>query len=133
MPTACWALFRAQILQLVTSCSSLARQELEEAVAAVRGQLVAAQAIATRASGTWGRLRKERDFHRLHHLRVAQEKNKLIGDIKRLKVDCCSWEKRAAGGIAVAASKGGITMPPCPACLHLTGSLHHGPGPLNTP
>ncbi len=26
-----------------------------------------------------------RDFHKMHHQRVAQEKNKLISDIKRLK------------------------------------------------
>lgn len=38
------------------------------------------------ASATWDRFRKERDFHRMHHKRVAQEKNKLITDIKRLKV-----------------------------------------------
>lgn len=32
------------------------------------------------------RFRKERDFHRMHHKRVVQEKNRLIIDIKRLKV-----------------------------------------------
>lgn len=32
------------------------------------------------------RFRKERDFHRMHHKRVVQEKNRLITDIKRLKV-----------------------------------------------
>jgi sperm-associated antigen 16 protein len=30
-------------------------------------------------------MKKERDYHRMHHNRVAQEKNKLINDIKRLK------------------------------------------------
>ncbi len=29
-------------------------------------------------------LKKERDFHRMHHRRVVQEKNKLLTDIKRL-------------------------------------------------
>lgn len=29
------------------------------------------------------KLRKERDYHRMHHKRVVQEKNKLITDIKR--------------------------------------------------
>ncbi len=29
------------------------------------------------------KMRKERDYHRMHHKRVVQEKNKLIGDIKR--------------------------------------------------
>ncbi|XP_061096944.1 sperm-associated antigen 16 protein [Conger conger] len=38
------------------------------------------------------RLRKERDFHRLHHKRVAQEKNRLIEDLKRLKKHYTSYE-----------------------------------------
>merc|ERR1719265_1158143 len=31
------------------------------------------------------KFRKERDFHRMHHRRVVQEKNRLIIDLKRLK------------------------------------------------
>ncbi|KAF8055753.1 PF20 [Scenedesmus sp. PABB004] len=40
---------------------------------------------------------QERDFHRMHHKRVAQEKNRLIADIKRLKArgrgarPCRAW------------------------------------------
>jgi hypothetical protein len=30
-------------------------------------------------------MKKERDYHRMHHHRVAQEKNKLITDLKRIK------------------------------------------------
>jgi hypothetical protein len=37
------------------------------------------------ASATWDKFRKERDFHRMHHKRVAQEKNKLIHDMQILK------------------------------------------------
>lgn len=29
------------------------------------------------------RLKKERDFHRMHHRRTAQEKDKLVAEIKR--------------------------------------------------
>jgi hypothetical protein len=61
-------------------------QELEEELVAIRQELAAAREVAARASGTWDKFRKERDFHRMHHKRVAQEKNKLITDIKRLKV-----------------------------------------------
>lgn len=53
---------------------------------ALRQELAAAREVAARASSTWDKFRKERDFHRMHHKRVAQEKNKLITDIKRLKV-----------------------------------------------
>jgi chromosome segregation ATPase len=61
-------------------------QELEDELAAMRQELAAAREVALRASSTWDKFRKERDFHRMHHKRVAQEKNKLITDIKRLKV-----------------------------------------------
>ncbi|CAI5761716.1 Hypothetical predicted protein [Podarcis lilfordi] len=38
------------------------------------------------------KLQKERDFHRMHHKRVVQEKNRLINDIKRLKTHYASYE-----------------------------------------
>ena len=34
---------------------------------------------------TLEKLKKERDFHRMHHKRVGQEKNKLLNDIKKIK------------------------------------------------
>jgi hypothetical protein len=67
-------------------------QELEDELAAMRQELAAAREVAVRASSTWDKFRKERDFHRMHHKRVAQEKNKLITDIKRLKV----WVRSSA-------------------------------------
>lgn len=65
-------------------------QELEDEVAALRAELTDAKTITAKASATWDKFRKERDFHRMHHKRVAQEKNKLIQDIKRLKV--CAYD-----------------------------------------
>ena len=41
---------------------------------------------------TWDQLRKERDFHRMHHRRVVQEKNSLIKQLKRLKKYCDAYE-----------------------------------------
>uniref|UniRef100_A0A8C8YKK5 Sperm-associated antigen 16 protein n=1 Tax=Prolemur simus TaxID=1328070 RepID=A0A8C8YKK5_PROSS len=35
---------------------------------------------------------KERDFHRMHHKRIDQEKNKLINDLKGLKLHYASYE-----------------------------------------
>ncbi|XP_069926328.1 sperm-associated antigen 16 protein isoform X11 [Oryctolagus cuniculus] len=35
---------------------------------------------------------KERDFHRIHHKRIVQEKNKLINDLKGLKLHYASYE-----------------------------------------
>ena len=37
-------------------------------------------------------MKKERDYHRMHHHRVAQEKNKLITDLKRIKTHYESYE-----------------------------------------
>ncbi|XP_060224561.1 sperm-associated antigen 16 protein isoform X2 [Meriones unguiculatus] len=38
------------------------------------------------------RTQKERDFHRMHHKRTVQEKNKLIADLKGLKLHYASYE-----------------------------------------
>ncbi|MEW5317599.1 MAG: hypothetical protein WDW38_008884 [Sanguina aurantia] len=50
----------------------LRNAELEEEVAGLRRQLSEAQGIAGKASATWDQFRKERDYHRMHHKRVAQ-------------------------------------------------------------
>jgi WD40 repeat protein len=60
-------------------------QLLYEEVVLQRGELQKARMVAEKAKQTWDKLRKERDFHRMHHRRVVQEKNKLIIDLKRLK------------------------------------------------
>ena len=36
------------------------------------------QASSSGSAGTWDKFRKERDYHRMHHKRVVQEKNKLV-------------------------------------------------------
>jgi hypothetical protein len=38
-----------------------------------------------KAKEEYVKMRKERDYHRMHHNRVVQEKNKLITDLKRMK------------------------------------------------
>lgn len=40
---------------------------------------------AEKAKEEYVKMRKERDYHRMHHHRVAQEKNKLVNDLKRVK------------------------------------------------
>ncbi|XP_072518337.1 sperm-associated antigen 16 protein [Salminus brasiliensis] len=47
---------------------------------------------AFQAGETIVKLQKERDFHRLQHKRVVQEKNRLVEDIKRLKRHYASYE-----------------------------------------
>jgi len=41
--------------------------------------------VHRKAKDTYVRLRKERDYHRMHHKRVVQEKNRLISDLRRLR------------------------------------------------
>ncbi|KAK9836492.1 hypothetical protein WJX74_001643 [Apatococcus lobatus] len=62
-----------------------ANSMLEQRVQHLESQLIQAQKIAENASASWDKFRKERDFHRLHHRRVLQEKNRLVTDIRRLK------------------------------------------------
>lgn len=62
----------------------LQNQELSESVAKLRKDVEMYKDIASKARATYDKLRKERDFHRMHHKRVVQEKNKLVADIKKL-------------------------------------------------
>lgn len=61
-------------------------ERLSDAVARLRVELGHAQEVASKAQQQWEKLRRERDFHRMHHKRVVQEKNRLVVDMKRLKV-----------------------------------------------
>lgn len=47
---------------------------------------------ASAAAGTLVRVQRARDFHRMQHKRVVQEKNRLIEQMKKLKVQCNSYE-----------------------------------------
>ena len=45
-----------------------------------------------RSKESYVRMQKERDYHRMHHRRVTQEKNRLIADVKRYnKHTAQSW------------------------------------------
>ena len=70
----------------------LYNQELNDTVANLRHELEASKAISAKATSTWDKFRKERDFHRMHHKRVGQEKNKLLTDIKRLRKHYSQYE-----------------------------------------
>ncbi|XP_013086434.2 sperm-associated antigen 16 protein-like isoform X1 [Biomphalaria glabrata] len=60
-------------------------QELENEIEFQQKEVIKYKDAAIKAKDLYVKLRKERDFHRMHHKRVVQEKNKLIDDIKRLK------------------------------------------------
>ncbi|KAJ3101496.1 Crooked neck-like protein 1 [Phlyctochytrium planicorne] len=67
-------------------------QELADSLQKLRIDVENYKEIASKARSTYDKLRKERDFHRMHHKRVVQEKNRLINDIKRLKKHYESYE-----------------------------------------
>ncbi|XP_078259806.1 sperm-associated antigen 16 protein [Rhinoraja longicauda] len=67
-------------------------QLLENELKNLKKDLENCRKAANTASETLVKLRKERDFHRMHHKRVAQEKNRLINDIKRLKKHYAMFE-----------------------------------------
>eukprot|EP00927_Polykrikos_kofoidii_P046434 TRINITY_DN40686_c0_g1_i1.p1 TRINITY_DN40686_c0_g1~~TRINITY_DN40686_c0_g1_i1.p1 ORF type:complete len:612 (-),score=119.02 TRINITY_DN40686_c0_g1_i1:540-2318(-) len=60
-------------------------QDLEDDVTVLRQELEKCRMVAKQAKQSWDKFRKERDFHRMHHRRVVQEKNRLIIDLRRLK------------------------------------------------
>jgi sperm-associated antigen 16 protein len=70
----------------------LRNEELFEQTSVLREQLEKMRDVAGRAQSTWDKFRKERDFHRMHHKRVVQEKNTLINDLKRLRTHLRSYE-----------------------------------------
>lgn len=60
-------------------------QELSESLSKLQQDVQAYKDIAGKARSTYDKLRKERDFHKMHHKRVVQEKSKLLADIKKIK------------------------------------------------
>lgn len=70
----------------------LRNEELDQQARVLREQVEKMRQVATRAQATWDKFRKERDFHRMNHKRVVQEKNKLIQDLKRVRNDNRSYE-----------------------------------------
>ena len=55
----------------------------------LESSLAEASSIAERARSSWTKFRQERDFHRMHHRRVVQEKNTLVMDIKVREMISC--------------------------------------------
>ena len=68
------------------------REKLEASVKTLRANLERMESVTERVKNTWDGLRKERDFHRMHHRRVLQEKKELIKQLKRLKKYCDAFE-----------------------------------------
>lgn len=70
----------------------LRNEELDQTARQLREEVERMREVANRAQATWDKFRKERDFHRMHHKRVVQEKNKLVDDIRRLRNHMRAYE-----------------------------------------
>lgn len=68
------------------------KERLESKVKYLQENLDRMESITEKVKNTWDNLRKERDYHRMHHRRVLQEKNELIKQLKRLKKYCDAYE-----------------------------------------
>lgn len=66
--------------------------QLDQELKHLRSELERFKMAAMKAKENYVKLRKERDYHRMHHKRVVQEKNKLINDLKRLKNHYATYE-----------------------------------------
>ena len=58
---------------------------MESKISKMTEELKQAKVVAENAKSTWEKLRKERDFHKLHQDRVNVEKVMITGDIKTVK------------------------------------------------
>eukprot|EP00976_Prorocentrum_cordatum_P072355 1180683-Prorocentrum_minimum.AAC.2 len=64
----------------------LRNHELDSMTKALRAELEHVKSIAGKATATWDKFRKERDFHRMHHKRVGQ----CCWDLRWLENHICS-------------------------------------------
>ncbi|XP_057268354.1 sperm-associated antigen 16 protein [Pezoporus wallicus] len=67
-------------------------QQLEAENTHLKKDLENYKHAANKAKEAFLKMQKERDFHRMHHKRVVQEKNRLICDMKRLKAHYASYQ-----------------------------------------
>ncbi|XP_026528922.1 sperm-associated antigen 16 protein [Notechis scutatus] len=67
-------------------------QHLERENISLKKEMENYKFAANKAKDALLKMQRERDFHRMHHKRVVQEKNRLINDIKRLKTHYALYE-----------------------------------------
>jgi len=60
--------------------------ELSNVLAALQKEVDEARIIAEKSRSTYDKLRKQRDFQKINHRRVQQEKQKLNTDINKCKM-----------------------------------------------
>lgn len=69
-------------------------QRLEENIDILQKDLENTRKAAESARSTWDKLKKEREYHKMHHHRVQQEKHKLNEDIDKMKNKHSDYEQK---------------------------------------
>jgi len=77
--------------QVVPDCYRQNARLMEE-VAILTAELTRVRDAARTVQGKWENMRKQRDFHKLSHNRVMQEKGILMRDVRRLQLHATSIE-----------------------------------------
>lgn len=72
----------------------LENQKLEDKIDDLQKDLENTRRAAESARSTWDKLKKEREFHKMHHHRVQQEKQKLNEDIDKMKNRHSDYEQK---------------------------------------
>ncbi|XP_030612734.1 sperm-associated antigen 16 protein-like [Archocentrus centrarchus] len=76
----------------VTPDVYIENQRLENELRTARREMEEYRCAASAAAGTLGRVQKTRDFHRMQHKQVVQERNRLIEELRKVKAQCNSYE-----------------------------------------
>ncbi|KAF7661752.1 hypothetical protein LDENG_00253570 [Lucifuga dentata] len=72
-------------------------QHLENQLTTMQLEMEEYKLAVSKSSDTLLRVQRARDHHKMQHMRVVQEKNKLIQDMKKLKAQCDSYERALKG------------------------------------
>lgn len=77
---------------MVTPFVHIENQRLENELKTALKEMEEYRRTVSAAAGTLARVQKNRDFHRMQHKRVVQEKNLLIEEMRKVKMQCNSYE-----------------------------------------
>lgn len=59
--------------------------KMQDKIERIRKELTTAKVVAEDAKSTWEKLRKERDYHKAHQVKVNEDKLDISNDIKATK------------------------------------------------
>uniref|UniRef100_A0A7S1PE19 Guanine nucleotide-binding protein subunit beta-like protein n=1 Tax=Percolomonas cosmopolitus TaxID=63605 RepID=A0A7S1PE19_9EUKA len=79
-------------MNVIVPDAYLQNQSLDDEVKYLQQELMRTKEIAQKAMEKWDKMKKERDYHKMHHQRVQVEKKQLTKDLKRLRKHCEKYD-----------------------------------------